>query len=132
MLVRFKPQPYRERIVVFRATEDVYYTDRFHRAAKLGWRDVAEGGVEVVDVRGDHLTLLQEPNVDDVARELRERIDRWLEERQRSQPVQLRSRPALAAPQLSLASDDLSGPRLRPERRIEEIARAAISSGPPR
>ncbi|WP_053233500.1 non-ribosomal peptide synthetase [Sandaracinus amylolyticus] len=78
LALEFKPKPYEGDIVVFRATEDVYYTPRFHHEARLGWRDAVFGAVQIVDVPGDHLTLLQEPNVCAVAEEVRWRIDAWI------------------------------------------------------
>jgi thioesterase domain-containing protein len=37
----------------------------------MGWEDLAQGGVQVIDVPGDHHTLAQEPNVGRVAAVLR-------------------------------------------------------------
>jgi amino acid adenylation domain-containing protein len=41
-----------------------------------GWRNVIEGGIETVDVPGDHLEMLREPWVDVVASALRERLEK--------------------------------------------------------
>jgi thioesterase domain-containing protein len=42
----------------------------------LGWSSVAEGGVEVIDVPGDHFEVLREPNIEILAKRLRERLER--------------------------------------------------------
>ncbi len=42
---------------------------------RLGWGTLAQGGVEVVSVPGDHLTMLVEPHVVTLAGELRRRLD---------------------------------------------------------
>jgi len=42
----------------------------------LGWASAVRGGLEIVDVPGDHFTLVEEPHVQVLARELALRIDR--------------------------------------------------------
>jgi thioesterase domain-containing protein len=42
----------------------------------MGWERVALGGVDVVRVPGGHLTVLQSPNVEVLARHFRERLAR--------------------------------------------------------
>ncbi|RPH53697.1 non-ribosomal peptide synthetase, partial [bacterium] len=44
------------------------------------WRRIAAGGLEVLEVPGDHYTLLQEPRVGDLAAALRAHLDRAQEE----------------------------------------------------
>lgn len=69
------PEPYEGSVTVFRATENVFYTDAYVRAG-MGWADVARGGVEVIDVPGEHLTMLALPHVQTLAHELRAALRR--------------------------------------------------------
>ncbi|MCA9573951.1 MAG: amino acid adenylation domain-containing protein [Sandaracinaceae bacterium] len=62
-------QPYDGRVTVLRATENVFYSDAYRRGG-LGWGDVALAGVEVIDVPGEHLSMLAPPHVGTLAREL--------------------------------------------------------------
>ncbi|MGE0786322.1 MAG: amino acid adenylation domain-containing protein [Sandaracinaceae bacterium] len=62
---------YAGEIVVYRATDDIFYDDAFRRSG-LGWDACVEGHIEVVDVPGDHLTILFPPNVDVLAARVRE------------------------------------------------------------
>jgi aspartate racemase len=65
----YTPQPYPGKVTFFRAMNqnefEAYYTDRQF------WGKVAEGGLEVHNVPGDHLGILQEPNVQILAGKLR-------------------------------------------------------------
>jgi hypothetical protein len=45
------------------------------READLGWGRLAGGRIEVIEVPGDHYTLLHEPHVRTLASRLRERLD---------------------------------------------------------
>ena len=56
-------QPYPGSIVLFRATED--------RDLKLEWQKFAQGGLNIIDVPGNHLGMLQEPNVQVLAEKIR-------------------------------------------------------------
>jgi amino acid adenylation domain-containing protein len=40
----------------------------------LGWKEIVDGGVEVVFVEGDHETMFQDPNVDLLSRRLRQAL----------------------------------------------------------
>ncbi|UJR81062.1 alpha/beta fold hydrolase [Sandaracinus amylolyticus] len=116
LALEFKPKPYEGDVVVFRATEDVYYTPRFHHEARLGWREAVFGAVQIVDVPGDHLTLLQEPHVIAVADEMRWRIDTWIAQHgDRDRRSGVIARPLLDSGQ-ALSEERLS----------------RVSSGPPR
>ena len=59
----YHPQPYNGRVVLFRAM----VRDRFEWEAgvprDLGWGPVADSGLDVMDVPGDHIGILQAPNV---------------------------------------------------------------------
>lgn len=69
------PEPYEGSVTVFRATENVFYTDAYVRAG-MGWADVARGGVEVIDVPGEHLSMLAPPHAETLAHELRAALRR--------------------------------------------------------
>ncbi|MFV0492323.1 MAG: hypothetical protein ACK5M4_10935, partial [Pseudorhodobacter sp.] len=62
----YQPRPYPGRITVIRARDDVFDSDRAITEG-LGWAGVAEGGVEVIDAEGGHLSILREPGVIEVA-----------------------------------------------------------------
>ncbi len=65
---RYEPQPYPGRITLFRAQEQ---PPESPPERDMGWAALAQGGVEVVDVPGDHLGMLQEPHVQALAQEMR-------------------------------------------------------------
>jgi thioesterase domain-containing protein len=56
----YKAQPYPGRVTLFRAADS---WEESGRGPYLGWDHVAVGGVEVHEVPGDHVTLLEEPHV---------------------------------------------------------------------
>jgi thioesterase domain-containing protein len=64
------PVPYAGRVIIFRSKPSSELGDQ---AARV-WGAVAGNNVEVVDVPGNHLTMLLEPNVDVLARELGRRL----------------------------------------------------------
>jgi thioesterase domain-containing protein/aryl carrier-like protein len=67
----YVPCPYNGRVTVFRATEGRGSAEYAHLLpvshdkpeAMLAWNHFAAGGVELVDVPGDHITMLAEPHV---------------------------------------------------------------------
>jgi len=67
----YVPKPYSGRISLFWCTEWAF---RAHHDRRLGWSDVASGGLEVHTVPGDHATLFQAPNVAVLA----EKLQRYL------------------------------------------------------
>jgi thioesterase domain-containing protein len=81
----YRVRPYPGHLFLFRA-EQTTSTMRTHPQG--GWQ--ADEGVEVIDVPGDHLTMLEEPNV----RFLAEKIERTLESLQLQPVLQGRSRSA--------------------------------------
>jgi len=64
-LKRYAPQPYPSKITLFRAQEKD--PKQFHDDL-LGWRYLAEGGIEIYDVPGHHLSLMLEPQVATLAK----------------------------------------------------------------
>jgi amino acid adenylation domain-containing protein len=64
----YQPQPFTGKITLFRATDQVFYSRRY-REAGLGWGRLAKGGVEIYDIPGAHMTMLQEPHVEVLAQQ---------------------------------------------------------------
>lgn len=77
--VAYEPEPLAVDAVLLRATEPLPAILRpthdtvgtLHRDESNGWRELVQGAFEVVPVPGDHLTIMEEPNVRIVADELR-------------------------------------------------------------
>ena len=62
----YEPTPYPRRLTIFRAADDRFDSPQA-RQTGLGWKPVAGGGFDIIDVPGDHLGLLQPPNVSTLA-----------------------------------------------------------------
>lgn len=60
----YVPQPYTGRITQFMTRGKPYRTALDPR---LAWCDLAQGGVEIHTIHGDHETMLEEPNVGELA-----------------------------------------------------------------
>jgi aspartate racemase len=69
----YRPKSYPGRITLFRSR---FQSPFLGLGSMMGWDRVALGGVEVVRVPGGHLSVLQPPNVDVLAKRLRERLAR--------------------------------------------------------
>jgi thioesterase domain-containing protein len=68
----FAPEDvYPDRVTLFRAIENTGFIEH-----DLGWSELAPGGLEIHDVPGDSLSLLQEPHVQRLAEKLTDCIDR--------------------------------------------------------
>lgn len=63
---KYTPAPYLGRMVVFRAADSFWDSPEALETA-LGWTQVARGGLDKFDIPGDHLTILQPTNVDQIA-----------------------------------------------------------------
>jgi oxalate---CoA ligase len=66
-LQEYVPRPYPGRLVLFRATIQSVQADP---DPQMGWGKLAEGGLEIHEVPGDHVSLLVEPNVRLLAQQL--------------------------------------------------------------
>ena len=66
-LTRYKPKPYAGEITLFRAKKQGL-TNFNHT---LGWEALVDGRVEVTVIPGTHESMLQEPNVQIIATELK-------------------------------------------------------------
>jgi amino acid adenylation domain-containing protein len=62
----YRPEPYLGRMAVFRAA-DSFWDSPQALASALGWASVARGGVELHDIPGDHLSILQSGHVERIA-----------------------------------------------------------------
>jgi amino acid adenylation domain-containing protein len=72
-LKRYQPQMYTGRLTLFRARMQPFFSS--HDPQK-GWSRLAGGGVEVKNIPGNHLAMLQEPHVKVLAEELRACLER--------------------------------------------------------
>ena len=70
---RYRPGPYRGRVVLFRA-EVRSAADA--ASADMGWSRLAQGGVEIREVPGDHVDMLLMPQVASLAQQLADSIAR--------------------------------------------------------
>lgn len=71
----YQPRAYGGPITVFRAA-DSFWDSPEAIASGLGWRPVATGGLELIDVPGDHLSILAPDNARHLARHLAARLRR--------------------------------------------------------
>ena len=71
---RYVARPYPGPMVVFHAVEEVFDTPESIRDA-LGWACVAAGSIEVVEVPGRHMSMLEEPHVAELAAALSDVMD---------------------------------------------------------
>ena len=70
------PQLYPGRAFIFQSSEG--YRNPLNRSAAsmLGWGSVVQGGVEAHAIPGDHLGMLDEPNVQVLAQKLQAALDK--------------------------------------------------------
>ncbi len=64
---QYIPQPYPGRVTFFCANEEVSADENIR-----GWQTLAQGGVAVVRIPGDHQTMIHPPNVQSLAQQLSE------------------------------------------------------------
>ena len=60
---KYKPRGYPGRIVLFRAIDQ----GRYESADDLGWTEVAEGGLEIHDIPGNHTTMFVQAGAEKLA-----------------------------------------------------------------
>lgn len=73
-MMDYRPQPYPGKATLLFAEEKPQFIE-VARDPLLGWGAHVQGGVEVVRIPGDHVHMLQEPNVGIVAQRLLERLE---------------------------------------------------------
>lgn len=66
-IVEYEAQPCQSRLTVFRAEEKA---TPMHEDPQLGWGAWAAGGVDVIEVPGNHVTMFREPTIVTVAQHL--------------------------------------------------------------
>jgi thioesterase domain-containing protein len=66
------PKPYAGELLLFRAKGR---TAEYGNNLSLGWNEVVEGGIRVLNVPGDHMTILEEPFVWTLVEQLRTCLD---------------------------------------------------------
>jgi len=66
---KYEPQPFPGKITLFRAQEQ---GDNAPEDPDMGWARLAQQGVEIVDVPGNHLTMIHEPHVQVLAEKMQE------------------------------------------------------------
>lgn len=69
---RYVPQPYDGSVTLFWASRDPRASDD----SVKGWRALANGGIEVSEIPGNHLDIIKEPYVGELARKLSECLAR--------------------------------------------------------
>jgi thioesterase domain-containing protein len=68
----YSPEPYSGEITLFRASEKSL---RGVNDAYAGWRDLAEGRLDVVEIPGGHVSMMSEPQVVALAEQLKARLE---------------------------------------------------------
>ena len=59
----YEPLPYPKRLTIYRAGDNKFDSKTAIETG-LGWASIAKGGFDITDVPGDHLGILEPPNVD--------------------------------------------------------------------
>jgi len=70
---RYQPKPYDGRITLFRGDDPMGEGGIPDPA--FGWEEMAQGGIVMCNVSGNHYTILKEPHVKRLAEALRENLD---------------------------------------------------------
>jgi thioesterase domain-containing protein len=70
--MHYRPRPWHGSVTLFRAS--VQPDSRL--PLDLGWAPLAEGGVEICDLPGDHDLIFREPNIQVLAAQIRARLER--------------------------------------------------------
>jgi thioesterase domain-containing protein len=72
--LHYQPGPYQGRVTLFKTARNAF--SRFQGPMEESLQRLARGGVEVVDIPGNHMTLLDRDNVPRLAQLLREALQR--------------------------------------------------------
>lgn len=67
----YKIEKYSGKITLFRSTENINSSS----GPSLGWDNYAGGGVEIIDVPGDHISMMFHPNVEILAGKITEKLN---------------------------------------------------------
>jgi amino acid adenylation domain-containing protein len=66
----YRPEFYGGRLSLFRATDAIFYPQSYLTAG-LGWRELV-GSLDIYDVPGDHMTMVEEPHAAVLAQQMRQ------------------------------------------------------------
>ncbi|MGL4881809.1 MAG: non-ribosomal peptide synthetase, partial [Waterburya sp.] len=72
----YVPKAYSGKITLFKSMETTKMVESGDFDAQLGWGALAAGGLDIIDVPGDHLGILREPCVATLAQELKICLDK--------------------------------------------------------
>jgi thioesterase domain-containing protein len=67
----YRPRPFAGRITLFKA---MTASDKVEWPDDYGWTELAQGGLDIIPVPGQHLTLFDEGNVESLAAALADRL----------------------------------------------------------
>ncbi len=70
---KYRPKPYPGRVTFFCARAEVSALEN-----EYGWKTLASGGVEVIDVPGDHQSMIKPPHVELLATQLQSRLSKTM------------------------------------------------------
>lgn len=73
-IAAYDPQPYTKRLTIYRASDDRFDSKRAIETG-LGWSSIAAAGFDLKDVPGDHLGILNEPNVQVLGTQIKAVLD---------------------------------------------------------
>ena len=71
----YVPDSYPGRITLFRSSEGYQYLEQRSPDPLLGWGKIANGGLEVYEVPGNHMQIVREPSVKALGEQLRCSLD---------------------------------------------------------
>jgi acyl transferase domain-containing protein/thioesterase domain-containing protein/acyl carrier protein len=75
VLMKYIPESYSGKITILRA-EDQSVMHKLHDDPTLGWGEVADGGIEVITVPGNHAVMLIKPYIETVGATLKDCLER--------------------------------------------------------
>jgi thioesterase domain-containing protein/acyl carrier protein len=70
-VLKYHPKPYAGRVVLFRCEQ---ISARHYMDSTYGWGSLVAGGIELIDLPGDHAAMFEEPVVSALAQELNARL----------------------------------------------------------
>ena len=82
-LRRYRPCRFPGRLVLIRV-EHQLVVRQFYKDPDLGWGPIAEGGVEVHTISGNHAALLSKPYIHELAEQLNAILDKTRESKELS------------------------------------------------
>jgi phthiocerol/phenolphthiocerol synthesis type-I polyketide synthase D len=84
----YRPGYYRGRVVLLRRGDhEVRSGIRYETEPTLGWGKWSQGGVEIIRIPGDHMSMMEEPAVSKVAEEMLDVLNRNGSDRSKGNPT---------------------------------------------